>query len=108
MGSEAGSLTSRQYWNDWRPKKSVDWYAMRQSYLVCYDISDDKRLRKVFKTMRGYAGEGFDDSVLCGGVRSVHGVLPSIASWEASARSGFDGAIPAANCGFGGAERSQH
>jgi len=27
---------------------------MRQSYLVCYDISDDKRLRKVFKTMRGY------------------------------------------------------
>jgi len=27
---------------------------MRQSYLVCYDIADDKRLRKVFKTMRGY------------------------------------------------------
>ena len=27
---------------------------MRQSYLVCYDISDDKRLRKVFQTMRGY------------------------------------------------------
>jgi CRISPR-associated protein Cas2 len=27
---------------------------MRTSYLVCYDISDDKRLRKVFKTMRGY------------------------------------------------------
>ena len=27
---------------------------MRQSYLVCYDISDDKRLRKVFTTMRGY------------------------------------------------------
>ncbi|MGA7408948.1 MAG: CRISPR-associated endonuclease Cas2, partial [Bryobacteraceae bacterium] len=27
---------------------------MRKSYLVCYDISDDKRLRKVFKTMRGY------------------------------------------------------
>ncbi|MBZ5620899.1 MAG: CRISPR-associated endonuclease Cas2 [Acidobacteriia bacterium] len=27
---------------------------MRTSYLVCYDISDDKRLRKVFQTMRGY------------------------------------------------------
>jgi CRISPR-associated protein Cas2 len=27
---------------------------MRQSYLVCYDIADDKRLRKVFQTMRNY------------------------------------------------------
>lgn len=27
---------------------------MRTSYLVCYDICDDKRLRKVFKIMRGY------------------------------------------------------
>ncbi|MCS6954270.1 MAG: CRISPR-associated endonuclease Cas2 [Bryobacterales bacterium] len=27
---------------------------MRISYLVCYDISDDKRLRQVFKTMRNY------------------------------------------------------
>jgi CRISPR-associated protein Cas2 len=27
---------------------------MRTSYLVCYDIADDKRLRQVFKTMRGY------------------------------------------------------
>jgi len=27
---------------------------MRNSYIVCYDICDDKRLRKVFKTMRGY------------------------------------------------------
>jgi CRISPR-associated protein Cas2 len=25
---------------------------MRNSYLVCYDISDDKRLRKVFQEMR--------------------------------------------------------
>ncbi len=25
---------------------------MRMSYLVCYDISDEKRLRKVFKAMR--------------------------------------------------------
>jgi CRISPR-associated protein Cas2 len=27
---------------------------MRMSYLVCYDISDEKRLRNVFKKMRGY------------------------------------------------------
>jgi CRISPR-associated protein Cas2 len=27
---------------------------MRNSYIVCYDISDDKRLRKVFKLMRGF------------------------------------------------------
>ena len=27
---------------------------MRISYLVCYDICDDKRLRKVFQTMRGF------------------------------------------------------
>ncbi len=27
---------------------------MRHSYLVCYDISDEKRLAKVAKTMRGF------------------------------------------------------
>jgi CRISPR-associated protein Cas2 len=27
---------------------------MRSSYLICYDIADDKRLRQVFKTMRGW------------------------------------------------------
>ena len=27
---------------------------MRTSYIVTYDISDDKRLRKVFQTMRKY------------------------------------------------------
>ena len=27
---------------------------MRNSYLVCYDICDDKRLRRVYKTMRGW------------------------------------------------------
>jgi CRISPR-associated protein Cas2 len=27
---------------------------MRTSYIVAYDISDDKRLRKVFQTMRKY------------------------------------------------------
>src|ERR1035438_4086458 len=28
--------------------------SLRISYLICYDICDDKRLRKVFQTMRGY------------------------------------------------------
>lgn len=27
---------------------------MRQSYLVCYDIADEKRLRKVFQTLRNF------------------------------------------------------
>ncbi|MFN7925868.1 MAG: CRISPR-associated endonuclease Cas2 [Bryobacteraceae bacterium] len=27
---------------------------MRTSYLVCYDICEDKRLRRVFQTMRDY------------------------------------------------------
>lgn len=27
---------------------------MRISYLVCYDICDDKRLRRVYQTMRNY------------------------------------------------------
>jgi len=27
---------------------------MRTTYLVCYDISDEKRLRAVYKKMRGY------------------------------------------------------
>lgn len=27
---------------------------MRNTFLVCYDIRDDKRLRKVFKTMRDF------------------------------------------------------
>lgn len=27
---------------------------MRQSYLVCYDIADDRRLAKVAKTMKGF------------------------------------------------------
>src|SRR3954466_5953066 len=28
--------------------------VVRTSYLVCYDICDDKRLRKVFQIMRGF------------------------------------------------------
>jgi CRISPR-associated protein Cas2 len=27
---------------------------MRNSYLVCYDVADDKRLRNVFRTMKNY------------------------------------------------------
>ncbi|MGH9488826.1 MAG: CRISPR-associated endonuclease Cas2 [Terriglobales bacterium] len=27
---------------------------MRTTYLVCYDVADEKRLRAVFKTMRGF------------------------------------------------------
>lgn len=27
---------------------------MRQTFIVSYDVSDPKRLRKVFKTLRGY------------------------------------------------------
>lgn len=27
---------------------------MRNTYLVCYDIRDDKRLRTVYKTMRDF------------------------------------------------------
>jgi len=35
---------------------------MRRSYLVCYDIRDPKRWRKVFKLMKGY-GEHWQYSV---------------------------------------------
>jgi len=27
---------------------------MRSVYLVCYDVADDKRLRKTYKKMRGF------------------------------------------------------
>lgn len=35
---------------------------MRTTYLVCYDITDDKRLRRVFKTCKNY-GEHLQFSV---------------------------------------------
>lgn len=35
---------------------------MRQAYIVTYDVSDPRRLRKVFKTMQGY-GEHLQLSV---------------------------------------------
>ena len=33
---------------------SKGFQLMRNTFLVCYDICDDKRLRKVFKTMRDF------------------------------------------------------
>ena len=35
---------------------------MEHTYLVCYDISDQKRWRRIFKTMKGY-GEWMQLSV---------------------------------------------
>jgi len=35
---------------------------MRRSYLVCYDVGDPKRLRQVFKILKGY-GEHWQYSV---------------------------------------------
>lgn len=35
---------------------------MRNTFLVCYDICDDKRLRKVFRTMRDF-GDNLQFSV---------------------------------------------
>lgn len=29
---------------------------MRQTYVVSYDVADPRRLRQVFKTMRGHGG----------------------------------------------------
>ena len=36
---------------------------MQYTYIVCYDICDDKRLRQVFKTMRSY-GDHLQYSVM--------------------------------------------
>jgi hypothetical protein len=35
---------------------------MRTTYLVCYDIADDKRLRKVFKTRGNFGDHSYDES----------------------------------------------
>ena len=37
---------------------------MKIRYLVCYDISDSKRLHKVYRKMKGY-GEALQYSVFC-------------------------------------------
>lgn len=37
---------------------------MRRTYIVAYDISDPRRLRHVYRTMRGY-GERLQLSVFC-------------------------------------------
>lgn len=43
---------------------------MRRSYLVCYDIRDDKRLRRVHKLMKAY-GEGWQYSVFYCTLKSI-------------------------------------
>ena len=49
---------------------------MRTTYLVCYDICDDKRLKKVFKVMRNY-GDHLQYSVFeCPVDRDRSGALP--------------------------------
>ncbi|MDD4792699.1 MAG: CRISPR-associated endonuclease Cas2, partial [Firmicutes bacterium] len=35
---------------------------MRRRFIVCYDISDPKRLRKMYRTMRGF-GDPLQKSV---------------------------------------------
>jgi CRISPR-associated protein Cas2 len=48
------SWTFVSFWNGALFADRIELKIMRTSYLVCYDICDDKRLRRVFKTMRGY------------------------------------------------------
>jgi len=43
---------------------------MRRCYLVCYDIRDEKRLRRVFKVMKGY-GEHWQFSVFFCALREI-------------------------------------
>jgi CRISPR-associated protein Cas2 len=43
---------------------------MRRCYLVCYDISDPKRLRRVHKVLRGY-GEAWQLSVFFCALRDI-------------------------------------
>jgi hypothetical protein len=88
---------------------------MRTSYLICYDICADKRLRKVFQTMRGY-GDHLQYSVFecqltatdLARCREELAALPSAAVREAGAGVGFDGAVSSADCGFGGADGGEH
>jgi CRISPR-associated protein Cas2 len=43
---------------------------MRRCYLVCYDIADDKRLRKIFKLMKGF-GEHWQYSIFFCTLRAI-------------------------------------
>lgn len=43
---------------------------MRRWYLVCYDIRDEKRLRRVHKVMKAY-GEAWQYSVFCCTLRAI-------------------------------------
>src|ERR1039458_4997348 len=61
-----------------------------------------------YTTLFRSAGEGSDRGVLCGGVRSLHWVLPSAAIRASCAGAGPDGAVPAADRGCGGADGDQY
>src|SRR3546814_3297354 len=41
-------------WSRTRTSRLVEAAMQEHLYIVAYDISDDKRLRKVFKLMKGY------------------------------------------------------
>lgn len=43
---------------------------MRRCYLVCYDITDDRRLRRVHKTMKAY-GQAWQYSVFYCALRDI-------------------------------------
>lgn len=45
-----------------RPGRKEEVFAMRRRWLVCYDITDARRLRRVHKTVKGY-GERLQYSV---------------------------------------------
>jgi CRISPR-associated protein Cas2 len=43
---------------------------MRRSYLVCYDVRDDKRLRKIHKLLKAY-GEAWQYSVFYCALKAI-------------------------------------
>jgi len=54
---------------------------MRNVYLVAYDIADDKRLRKVYKKMRGF-GASLQFSVFCCELSASERQLMKEQLWE--------------------------
>jgi CRISPR-associated protein Cas2 len=55
---------------------------MRSTYIVCYDIADDKRLRKVFKTLRNWGDHlqfsVFECQLTATGLTQLRGELSEI------------------------------
>ena len=54
---------------------------MRNVYLVCYDVADDKRLRKTYKTMRGF-GDPMQYSVFRCELSPIEKQLMKEALWD--------------------------